>query len=33
MKTDSLRLIYVYFHSIIDYGLIPWDGAYNKQLC
>ena len=33
MTIETLRMIYyAYFHSIINYGIIAWEGAYNNKL-
>ena len=35
MDLKTLMTIYyvvVYFHSLINYGIIPWGGAYNNNL-
>ena len=31
MTTDTLRMIYYAFHSIISYGNIAWEGAYSNS--
>ena len=34
MSTETMRMIYyAFFHSIINYGIIAWGGAYNNNLC
>lgn len=33
MQTETLRIIYyAFFHSLINYGIIAWGGAYNNNL-
>ena len=33
MTIETLRMIYyAYFHSIINYGIIAWEGVYNNNL-
>ena len=33
MSTDCLRMVYyAFFHSIISYGIIAWEGAYLNSI-
>ena len=31
MTTNTLRIYYAFFHSIISYGIIAWEGAYSNS--
>ena len=33
MQTETMRMMYyTLFHSIVNYGIIAWGGAYNNNI-